>query len=113
MSFGCLTYPLSLEGLPTKLKSAILHSSADFDPLKALVHASPSFYHAYTGMCRSALSTFVLRELHSDVILDALAVHGFSQLQGQRPGHVNSFLKKVQVGQTHENPNSTTGTCLA
>lgn len=63
-----------LDGLPAELKAAILALSSDLDSLKALVHVSRSFYHAYHGARRAILSTVVVRELHVDVISDALAV---------------------------------------
>lgn len=63
-----------LDGLPAELKAAILALSRDFDSLKALVHASRRFYHAYLGAQRAILSTVVVREIHTDVISDALAV---------------------------------------
>lgn len=63
-----------LDGLPAELKAAILALSSDFDSLQALVHTSGSFYHAYVGAQRAILSTVVVREMHADVISDALAV---------------------------------------
>ena len=63
-----------LDGLPVELKVPILAFSSDIDSLQALVQASPSFHQAYAGARRAILSTVVIREIHPDAILDALAV---------------------------------------
>ncbi|KAI9877686.1 MAG: hypothetical protein M1830_003128 [Pleopsidium flavum] len=89
--------PNTLEGLQIELKSAILHFSADCDSLKALVHAIPSFYHVYTGVRQSVLSTVALREIHPDVIPDALAVHRFAKMDRQGPDQVKDFLAKYKT----------------
>ncbi len=89
--------PATLEGLHTELKSAILHFSADFNSLKTLIYASPSFYYVYTGVRKSVLSTVMLREIHPDVIPDALAVHESSEMDRQGPDQVNNTLARYKT----------------
>lgn len=76
-----------LNGLPIELKVTILARSSDFDSLRALAHASPSFHHAYVGARRAILSTVVIREIHPDVILDALAVLECQEASVQGPSN--------------------------
>lgn len=66
--------PGGLDGLPMELKAAILAFSCDFDSLQALAHTSPLFFYAYVGARELILSTVVIREIHPDVLPDALAV---------------------------------------
>lgn len=94
--------PASLEGLYTELKSEILHFMTDFESLQRLVHASPSSYHVYTGVRQSVISTVVQREIHPDVITDALGVHEASELGSYGPGHVNPFLLKYEANRKTE-----------
>ena len=87
----------SLDGLHTELKSEILHFMTDIESLKSLVHASPSFYYVYTGVRQSVLSTVVQREIHPEVIRDALAVHESLRMESYGLDQVQPFLLKYKA----------------
>ncbi|PGH15046.1 hypothetical protein AJ80_05671 [Polytolypa hystricis UAMH7299] len=54
----------SLCALPAELRILILKSSHDGASLKALVHASPAYHHAYTIDRRAIFSGVILNHLH-------------------------------------------------
>ena len=46
----------------------------DMSTLQALISASPSYLRAYQSQRYSILSSILLRDIHPDVLFDALAI---------------------------------------
>ena len=94
---------MNLEDLSYELKSEILHFSTDVDSLKALVQASPSFYEVYKEMRSSVLNAVVARDIHPDILVDALAVVHASRITPRTSDQVRSFLRYYSTNR-HKEP---------
>ena len=98
----------SLDGLPTELKQLILHSAPNILALQALVRSSPVYHKAYLYERRVLLSTVLLRDIGTDVLPDALAVHkafqiGFDE-SGGRKDDVRSFISQYKAERASSSP---------
>ncbi len=70
----------SLEGVAVEVQQAILHHIPDFSTLQALISASPIYYRSFLSQYHSILSDILLRDIHPDVLFDALAIKDAQKL---------------------------------
>lgn len=64
----------SLEGLPVELQGLIISKASGLQSLSALVHASPTLHHVYSGE-RLPILRFVLGNTLKGMLVDALGAH--------------------------------------
>ena len=65
---------VSLEDVPVEIQQAILHQMPDLMTLRALTSASPCYLRAYQSQRHAILSNILLRDIHPDVLFDALVI---------------------------------------
>jgi hypothetical protein len=91
----------SLDGLPAELKTSILHSASNTPALQTLVQSSPLYHKVYLDERKVILSTVLLRDIGTEVLPDALAVHKASQIgsygSSGRKDSVKSFISQYKV----------------
>jgi len=91
----------SIDGLPAELKKLILQSSPDIISMKMLARLSPSYSTIYLNERKAILPEVLLRDIGTDVLPDALAVHkafqiGFDGSVGRKDG-VKLFLSEYKA----------------
>lgn len=91
----------SLNGLPAKLKTLILHSAPNIPALQALVRSSPLYHKVYLDKRKVILSAVLLRDIGTEILPDALAVYKTSQIEldesGRRKDSVQSFISQYKA----------------
>lgn len=95
----------TLDGLPIELKVLILRFAPKLLALQALVRPSPLFRKVYLDDRKIILSTVLIRDIGTDVLPVALAVHKASQIgfdkPGGRKGSVEAFFCSSKRSEFH------------
>jgi hypothetical protein len=99
----------SLEGVPAEIKKLILHSAPNILALQTLVRSSPLYHKVYLDERKAILSAVLLRDVGTDVLPDALAVHkafqiGFDEPGGRRKDAVKSFILQYNAERCSSSP---------
>ncbi len=92
----------SLESVAVEIQSAILHHIPDFSTLQALICASPSYYRSFHSQYHSILSDILLRDIHPDVLFDALAIKDAPDLSRNFPDYVRGLKGFVEQYKTRK-----------
>lgn len=93
----------SLEGIAVEIQQAILHQMPDLQTLQALISASPSYLRAYESQRHSILSSILLRDIHPDVLFDALAIIDALKLPRNYDDYVpqlKAFVEQYKITRT-------------
>ena len=83
----------NIENFAVEIQQAILHQMPDFKALRALISASPSYLRAYQSQRMSILSDVLLRDIHPNVLCDALAVVDALEL----PRNYDDYVPKLKI----------------
>ena len=83
----------NIEYFAVEIQQAILHQMPDFKALRALISASPSYLRAYQSQRISILSDVLVRDIHPDVLCDALAVVDALEL----PRNYDDYVPKLKI----------------
>ena len=93
----------SLEGVAVEIQQAILRQMPDLQALRALISASPSYLSAYRSQRHSIMSSILLRDIHPDVLFDALAIVDALKLPRNYDDYVpqlKAFVEQYQITRT-------------
>ena len=82
-----------LEDVAVEIQQAILHHMPDMHTLQALITASPSYLRSYQSQCHAIMSSILVRDIHPDVLFDALAVVDAPNL----PRNYDDYVPKLKV----------------
>ena len=89
-----------LQGVAVEIQQAILHQMPDMATLQALISASPIYLMAYQSQCHSVLSSILRRDIHPDVLFDALAIVDALKLprdDDDYVSHLKAFLEHYKT----------------
>lgn len=93
----------NLEGIAFEIQQAILNQMPDILTLKALISASPSYLRVYRSQRLSILSNILLRDIHPDVLFDALVVLNARDLPRNYDDYVpqlKAFTEQYKITRT-------------
>ena len=93
-----------LEDVAVEIQQAILHQMPDMHTLQALISASPFYFRSYQSQRHAIMSSILVRDIHPDVLFDALAIVDALKLPRNYDDHVPKL--KVFVAQYMATRNS-------
>ena len=82
-----------LEDVAVEMQQAILHHLPDMCTLQALISASPCYLRSYQGQRHAIMSSILVRDIHPDVLFDALAIVDALKL----PRNYEDYVPKLKV----------------
>ena len=82
-----------LEDVPVEIQQAILHHMPDMNTLQALISASPCYLRSYQSQRHAIMSSILVRDIHPDVLFDALAIVDALKL----PRNYEDYVPKLKV----------------
>ena len=87
------TQRVRLEDVPVETQQAILHHTPDMHTLQALISASPCYLRSYQSQRHAIMSSILVRDIHPDVLFDALAIVDALKL----PRNYEDYVPKLKV----------------
>ena len=84
---------VGLEDVPVEIQQAILHHMPDMHTLQALISASPCYLRSYQSQRQAIMSSILVRDIHPDVLFDALTIVDALKL----PRNYEDYVPKLKV----------------
>ena len=84
---------VGLEDVPVEIQQAILHHMPDMHTLQVLISASPCYLRSYQSQHHAIMSSILVRDIHPDVLVDALAIVDALKL----PRNYEDYVPKLKV----------------
>ena len=88
-----VTQRAGLEDVAVEIQQAILHHMPDMHTLQALISASPCYLRSYQSQRHAIMSSILVRDIHPDVLFDALAIVDALKL----PRNYEDYVPKLKV----------------
>ena len=88
-----VTQRAGLEDVPVEIQQAILHHMPDMHTLQALISTSPCYLRSYQSQRHAIMSSILVRDIHPDVLFDALAIVDAQKL----PRNYEDYVPKLKV----------------